>query len=43
VTTVICCVVALVLGRKLGTLLGDRAEILGGCVLIGIGLKALLG
>lgn len=43
VTTAICCVAAVVLGRKLGTLLGDRAEILGGCVLIGIGLKALLG
>lgn len=42
-TTVICCVVALALGRRLGTLLGDRAEIIGGCVLIGIGIKALLG
>ena len=41
-TTAICCVIALALGRKLGTILGDRAEILGGCVLIGIGIKALL-
>ena len=42
ITTAICCVIALALGRKLGTLLGDRAEILGGCVLLGIGIKALL-
>ena len=42
ITTAICCVIALALGRKLGTILGDRAEILGGCVLIGIGIKALL-
>ena len=41
-TTAICCVIALALGRKLGTLLGDRAEILGGCGLLGIGIKALL-
>lgn len=42
-TTAACCVVAIYLGRKLGYLLGDRAEIVGGCVLIAIGLKALLG
>lgn len=42
-TTAACCVVALFLGRKLGYLLGDRAEVVGGCVLIAIGLKALLG
>ena len=27
ITTAICCVIALALGRKLGTILGDRAEI----------------
>ncbi|MGI6230901.1 MAG: manganese efflux pump MntP family protein [Tractidigestivibacter sp.] len=41
-TTAACCILALVIGRKLGDLLGDRAEILGGCVLIAIGIKALL-
>jgi putative Mn2+ efflux pump MntP len=42
-TTFACCVVALVAGRRLGSLLGDKAEIAGGLVLIGIGIKALLG
>ena len=41
-TTAVCCVVALAIGRRLGPLLGDRAEVVGGCVLIGIGLKAFL-
>lgn len=39
-TTALCCVIAIVLGKKLGTLLGDRAEVVGGIVLVGIGLKA---
>ncbi len=39
-TTALCCVLALAIGRKLGRLLGDRAEVAGGLVLIGIGLKA---
>lgn len=43
VTTAALCVVALLIGRKLGELLGDRAEIAGGIVLVLIGLKALLG
>ena len=42
-TTAACCVVALGIGSRLGTLLGDRAEVVGGAVLVGIGLKALLG
>lgn len=42
-TTFVCCVVALLAGRRLGSLLGDRAEVAGGLVLIGIGIKALLG
>lgn len=41
-TTAACCIVALAIGRRLGPLLGDRAEVVGGCVLIGIGLKAFL-
>ena len=39
-TTFAFCIVALFIGRRLGTLLGDRAEVAGGCVLILIGLKA---
>lgn len=42
-TTALCCVIAIVLGKKLGTLLGDRAEVVGGIVLVGIGLKAFFG
>ena len=42
-TTAACCVAALFVGRRLGHLLGDRAEVVGGFVLIGIGIKALLG
>lgn len=34
------CIVALFIGKRLGTLLGDRAEVAGGAVLIFIGLKA---
>lgn len=34
------CIVALFIGKRLGTLLGDRAEVAGGAVLILIGLKA---
>lgn len=41
-TTAVCCVVALAIGRRLGPLLGDRAEIVGGIVLICIGLRAFL-
>ncbi len=43
VTTAVCCLVAIFLGKKLGRLLGDRAEVVGGLVLIGIGVKAFLG
>lgn len=41
-TTALCCIVALAIGRRLGPLLGDRAEVVGGIVLICIGLKAFL-
>lgn len=41
-TTFLCCIVALVLGRKLGEVLGDRAQVVGGVVLVIIGLKAFL-
>jgi putative Mn2+ efflux pump MntP len=41
ITTFVCCLIALGLGRRFGMLLGDRAEIVGGIVLILIGIKAL--
>lgn len=41
-TTAFCCVIALAIGRRLGPLLGDRAEVVGGIVLVCIGLRAFL-
>lgn len=41
-TTFLCCVAALALGRKLGEVLGDRAQVAGGIVLVLISLKAFL-
>ena len=40
--TFLCCLVGNRLGRRFGLILGTRAEILGGCILIGIGLKIFL-
>ncbi len=40
-TTFILCLVALYLGKKFGELLGERAQIVGGLILIIIGIKAL--
>lgn len=40
IITAILCTIALFIGKKLGSLLGDRAEMVGGIVLILIGLKA---
>ena len=40
-TTFLCCLVALVIGKRFGTMLGERAEIVGGIVLVVIGVKAL--
>lgn len=42
-TTFACCAVALLVGRRFGEVLGDRAQVLGGVVLVAIGVKALLG
>jgi putative Mn2+ efflux pump MntP len=42
ITTAICCVVALLLGRRFGVALGNKATVVGGLVLIAIGIKALL-
>ncbi len=41
VTTFVCCIVALVIGKRFGHLLGDRAQIVGGIVLVAIGIKAM--
>ncbi len=43
VITAILCTIALFIGKKLGSLLGYRAEMVGGVVLILIGLKAFFG
>ena len=40
-TTALCCIVALILGRHFGMKLGNKATIIGGIVLIAIGIKAL--
>lgn len=41
VTTLLCCIVALAIGKRFGHLLGDRAQIVGGVVLVFIGIKAM--
>ena len=43
IITAILCTIALFIGKKLGLLLRDRAEMVGGVVLILIGLKAFFG
>lgn len=42
VTTTILSLLAILLGRRFGDLLGPKAEIVGGIILIGIGIKAVL-
>lgn len=42
VTTFLCCAVAMVIAQRFGTLLGKRAEIVGGIILIGIGIKIFI-
>lgn len=42
-TTFVCCIVALLIGKRFGLKLGNKATIVGGVVLIAIGIKALLG
>ena len=43
VTTFVCSLAAIFLGKKFGDFLGNKAQILGGIILILIGIKALFG
>ena len=40
--TLVICLAGIVLGRKFGLMLADRANILGGLILIGIGIEIFL-
>ena len=40
ITTLLICVIGLAIGRRVGILLGDRAQLIGGIILILIGIKA---
>lgn len=42
VTTLVCCLAVLAVGRRLGAHFGPKAEVVGGIVLIVIGLRAFL-
>lgn len=42
ITTALTCIVALVIGKRFGNALGEKATIVGGAVLVLIGLKSLL-
>ena len=42
VVTFICCVVGVLLGKNFGFFMKDKAEILGGCILIIIGIKIFI-
>ncbi len=42
ITTLVCCLAVIALGRRLGAHFGPRAEVVGGIVLIIIGLRAFL-
>ena len=41
VTTTICCIIAIKLGKKFGSMLGNKAQQFGGAVLLLIAIKAL--
>ena len=42
ITTALSCGVALLIGRRFGNALGEKATIVGGVVLILIGIRALI-
>lgn len=41
VTTLACCLAAVGVGKRFGNMLGDRAQIVGGLVLVAIGIRAM--
>lgn len=41
ISTALLCLVALYIGKKFGEVLGDRAQLLGGVILVLIGIKAM--
>lgn len=43
ITTFICSLASLYIGKKFGMMLGSKAQILGGIILFAMGIKALLG
>ncbi len=43
ITTLLCCLLVLLVGRRLGERFGARAQIAGGVVLVLIGIKAFIG
>ncbi|MCI2061701.1 MAG: manganese efflux pump MntP family protein [Eubacteriaceae bacterium] len=42
VVTFIICIFGLLIGKKFGTALSNKAEIFGGCILVGIGLEIFI-
>ena len=42
VVTFVICYVAVIIGKKFGTKLGNKAELLGGIILIAIGLEIFI-
>ena len=42
IVTALCCCVALLIGKRFGTALGNKAAIIGGVILILIGLRSLI-
>ena len=43
VVTAALCFVATFMGRRFGTILNDKAELLGGIILVAIGVKIVIG
>ena len=43
VTTLVCSFIAIAIGKKFGNMLGNKAQILGGLILIIIGIKGMFG
>ena len=42
VVTFIICIAGLLIGKKFGTALSNKAEIFGGCILVGIGIEIFI-